>query len=147
MLGDRGGHRERCPFVGSDVAAPLGTISSTLTSIGVQLGGDTRTVHRAAVVYVIAAALLGIGVPVLAWCLTWGRWIAAVRSLRGAMSDDDLEALAFAAAATSSLRALRRLPPGTLRAWAGGDPAARRELAYSQLRTLGLSPPRTPRQG
>lgn len=130
------------PFVGADVAAPLRTLSTTLTSIGMQLGGDTRTVHRAAVAYAISAAVLGIGVPLLAWALTRGRWITSVRRLRGALSEDDLEGLAHAAASASSLRVLRRLPPGTLRAWTAGDPADRRQVAYLRLQRLGLSPPR-----
>ncbi len=51
-----------------------------------------------------------------------------VRSLRGVPTEDDLQALACAAAAGSNLRVLRRLPAGTLLAWANGDPTARRAL-------------------
>ena len=130
------------PFVGGDVATPLRSLAGTLTSVGAGLGGDSTTVHHAAVAYALATGILGVAVPVLAWCLTRGRWVRTVRSLRGVLTEDDLQALACAAAAGSSLRDLRRLPAGTLLAWTNGDPTARRAVAQLRLYTLGLHPPR-----
>ena len=101
------------------------------------MGGNSTTVHHTAVAYAVATGLLAVAVPVLAWCLTRGRWMHTVRSLRGVLTEGDLQALACAAAAGSSLRVLRRLPPGTLLAWTNGDPTARRTLAQLWLRTLG----------
>lgn len=129
------------PFIGSDIATPLRTVATALTSLDSRLAGATTSVHRAAILYPVAAGLLAIIAPMVVWWLTRGRWITATRRLRGPLSQDDLQALACAAAATSSLRTLRQLPPGTLTAWAAGDPAARVDLASLQLRTLGLSPP------
>ena len=133
------------PLVGSDIASPLQTLAATLTSVGTALGRDTVTVHRDAVIYAASAGLLTAVGPVVVWCLTRGRWISAARQVRGPLSEDDLQALACAAAATSSLRTLRRLPPGTLLAWTAGDAGARRDLAFLQLRALGVSPPRDTR--
>ena len=133
------------PFVGSDVAAPLRTLAGTVASVTADLGGDTVSVHRAAVIYAVTAGLLAAVAPIVVWWLIRGRWVKAARRVRGALSEDDLQALACAAAATSSLRTLRRLPPGTVLAWAAGDIGSRRELAFLQLRTLGLFPPRAQR--
>lgn len=130
------------PFVGSQVATPLRTLAATLTSVGTGLHGDIATVHHAAVVYAVSSGILAVAVPVLAWAVTRGRWVRTVRGLRSSLTDDDLQALACAAAASSPPRDLRRLPPGTVLAWTGGDPGARRDLALLRLRTLGLSPPR-----
>lgn len=129
------------PLVGSQIATPLRSLGTSLGSLGAGLGGDSTSLHRAGVAYGIASALLGMTVPILAWCLTRGRWIARARTARGPLTEDDLEALACAAAAGRSLRALRRLPAGTVLAWSAGDPRARRELAALQLRGLGLRPP------
>lgn len=130
------------PFVGSDIATPLRTVATALMSMHSRLGGATLSVHRAAILYPIAGGLLGVIAPLVVWWLTRGRWIAAARRLRGPLSQDDFQALACAAAATSSLHTLRQLPPGTLTAWAAGNTTARRDLALLQLRTLGLTTPR-----
>lgn len=129
------------PLVGSQVATPLRSLGTSLDTFGAGFGGDSTSLHRAGVAFGIAFALLGMIVPVLAWCLTRGRWIVRARTAGGPLTEDDLEALAYAAAAGSGLRAIRRLPPGTVLAWSAGDPRARRELATLQLRGLGLRGP------
>ena len=78
------------------------------------MGRDGVRVHRAAVIFAITAGLLTAVGPVVVRCLTRGRWISPARPVRKPLSEDDLQALACAAAATSRLRALTRLPAGTL---------------------------------
>lgn len=134
------------PLVGSQVATPLRSLGRSLSSLGAGFGGDSTSLHRAGVAFGVAFAVLAAAVPILAWCLTRGRWISRARTAGGPLTEDDLEALACAATAGSGLRALRRLPAGTVLAWSGGDPRARRELAALQLRRLGLRAP-PPRSG
>lgn len=128
------------PLVGGQVATPLRSLGQTFTSLGGALQGDTATLHRAGIAFGVAVAVLGVAVPVLAWCLTRGRWVRRAGALRGRLGEDDLEALAVAAVATAGLRTLHRLPAGTVLAWRAGDPAARRAVAALGLRSLGLRP-------
>lgn len=129
------------PLVGSGIADPLRSLGNSLSAVGTGLTGDTASLHRAGVLYAIALTLLASAVPVLAWCLTRGRWVRRASAVRGPLSEDDLEALAYQAAARTGLRTLRRLPPGTVLAWSAGNPRARRALATLQLRALGLQAP------
>jgi hypothetical protein len=129
------------PLVGSRVADPLRSLGNSLDSVGTGLNGDTASLHHAGVAYAIALSILASAVPVFAWCLTRARWIRRASAVRGPLSEDDLEALAYEATARSGLRTLRRLPPGTVVAWSAGNPRARRELAALRLAHLGLRPP------
>lgn len=126
------------PLVGGSVATPLRSLAGSLDQLRNGLTGDTAALHRAGVTYGIALVVLGAAVPVLAWCLTRGRWIRRSGIVRGPLSEDDLEALAHQAIAHAGLRTLRRLPPDTVRAWTAGDPHARRALAALQLARLGM---------
>lgn len=128
------------PFAGSRLASPLRSFGDRLGGLGHGLDGDTATLHRAGLLFGLAFAVLGVAVPVLAWCLTRGRWVRRVASLTGHLSEDDLEILACTAAAGAGLAALRRLPPGLVLAWRAGDPVARRAVAGVGLRTLGMRP-------
>ena len=144
QLSSSGDSLSSVPLVGGQLAGPLHTLAASLTALGVNLGGDTTTLHRAGIGFGVTTDVLALAVPVLVWASTRGRWVRAVRGLRGPITEDDLEVLATTAVTTAGLRVLHQLPPQTVLAWRAGDPAARRALAAIGSRSLGLHPPTDP---
>jgi hypothetical protein len=125
------------PGVGDNLAAPFRGAASAAESLAAAGRSQAETVADVALLVGLAVFLvpvLLIAVLYVPFRVRFIRRATAARRFAGA----DPQLLALRALANQPLRSLTRISDDPVAAWRSGDPAAVRQLADLELRSLGL---------
>jgi len=125
------------PGVGDNLAAPFRGAASAAESLAAAGRSQAETVADVALLVGLAVFLvpvLLIAVLYVPFRVRFIRRATAARRFAGA----DPQLLALRALANQPLRSLTRISDDPVAAWRAGDPAAVRQLADLELRSLGL---------